>query len=79
VTTGTGTAPYTYWFNGGAFTATNILTSNGNGSDPIHTAVRDARGCTIGGGGTLVRLNPPTDLTHLGSHITCAITSSRYN
>ncbi len=77
VTTGTGTAPYTYSFNGGAFTTNNVLTLNDNGADQPYTyTVRDARGCTISGSGTLERLNPPTDLTFVPSGpITCLVTA----
>ncbi|MDG2431867.1 T9SS type B sorting domain-containing protein [Flavobacterium sp.] len=72
-----GTAPYTYSLNGGAFTGSNVLTLNDNGSDQDYTyTVKDAKGCLISGLGKLLRLNPPTDLDFVPSGpITCSTTS----
>ncbi|RYF24918.1 MAG: hypothetical protein EOO42_04795 [Flavobacteriales bacterium] len=77
VTAGTGTAPYQYSFNGGGFSATNVLTLNDNGADQPYTyAVRDAKGCPVTGSGTLLRLNPPTDLTFASPAVTCNATTT---
>lgn len=68
-----GTSPYTYSFNGGAFTSNNVLTLNDNGSNQPYTyAVQDAKGCPISGGGTLFRLNPPVIGTITSTPIYCA-------
>ncbi|OXA94724.1 gliding motility-associated C-terminal domain-containing protein [Flavobacterium hercynium] len=77
VTAGTGTTPYTYSFNGGGFGASNVLTLNDNGADQPYTySVRDAQGCIISGSGTLLRLNPPTDLTFAANAVTCTATTT---
>ncbi|MDR7211318.1 T9SS type B sorting domain-containing protein [Flavobacterium piscis] len=76
-TTGTGTAPYQYSFNGGDFGNANTFTLNDNGADQNYTySVRDAQGCIISGSGTLFRLNPPTDLTFAANAITCTATTT---
>jgi gliding motility-associated-like protein len=67
-----GTAPYQYSFNGSAYTSTNVLTLNDNGSDQNYTySVRDAAGCIVSGSGTLERLNSPTDLSFANAAVTC--------
>lgn len=72
VTSGTGTAPYTYSFNGGAFTSNNVLTINNTTADAPYTyIVRDALGCTFNGGGTLLRLNNPVIGTITSTPILC--------
>ncbi|PWB28348.1 T9SS type B sorting domain-containing protein [Flavobacterium sp. HTF] len=77
VTAGTGTAPYQYSFNGSGFSANNVLTLNDNGADQPYTyAVRDAKGCPVTGSGTLLRLNPPTDLTFASPAVTCNATTT---
>ncbi|MBB1194593.1 hypothetical protein DNC80_13060, partial [Flavobacterium sp. SOK18b] len=73
VTAGTGTSPYTYSFNGGAFTSNNVLTLNDNGSNQPYTyAVQDAKGCPISGSGTLLPLNNPVIGTITSTPIYCA-------
>ena len=77
VTAGTGTAPYQYSFNGNGFSSNNVLTLNDNGADQPYTyAVRDAKGCPVTGSGTLLRLNPPTDLTFAAPAVTCTATTT---
>lgn len=72
VTSGTGTAPYTYSFNGGAFTSNNVLTINNTTADAPYTyEVRDALGCTVNGNGTLLRLNNPVIGTITSTRILC--------
>ena len=67
-----GTSPYTYSFNGGAFTSNNVLTLNDNGSNQPYTyAVQDAKGCPISGSGTLLRLNKPVIGTITSTRILC--------
>ncbi|WP_165688827.1 T9SS type B sorting domain-containing protein [Flavobacterium sp. A45] len=76
-TAGTGTSPYKYSFNGGAFGNNNLFTVNDNGSDQPYTySVQDANGCTISGLGTLFRLNPPTIATITNTPIYCAPVAS---
>jgi gliding motility-associated-like protein len=76
-TSGTGTAPYQYSFNGSAYSAVNTLTLNDNGLDQPYTySVRDAKGCIVSGGGTLLKLNPPTDLSFTAAPITCLATTT---
>ncbi|MFH7016147.1 T9SS type B sorting domain-containing protein [Flavobacterium sp. FlaQc-47] len=73
----TGTSPYEYSFNGGGFVTTNTFTLNDNGADQPYTySVKDAQGCTITGSGTLLRLNPPTDLTFAAAAVTCTATTT---
>ncbi|MBS7255246.1 T9SS type B sorting domain-containing protein [Flavobacterium branchiicola] len=56
----TGTAPYTYSFNGGSFTGVNTLPVTDNGADQIiKYAVMDANGCTASGQLTINKLDPP--------------------
>ena len=77
VTAGTGTLPYQYSFNGGGFGSNNVLTLNDNGADQPYTyTVKDAKGCTVSGSGTLLRLNPPTDLTFAAPNVTCLVTTT---
>ncbi|MEZ0130945.1 hypothetical protein AB9T88_14730, partial [Flavobacterium sp. LBUM151] len=77
VTAGTGTAPYQYSFNGGGFSSNNVLTLNDNGADQAYTySVRDAKGCPVTGSGTLLKLNPPTDLTFAAPAVTCTATTT---
>ncbi|URM37843.1 T9SS type B sorting domain-containing protein [Flavobacterium anhuiense] len=77
VTAGTGTAPYEYSFNGSGYSSNNVLTLNDNGADQPYTyAVRDAKGCPVTGSGTLLRLNPPTDLTFASPAVTCTATTT---
>ncbi|WP_163409403.1 beta strand repeat-containing protein [Flavobacterium ajazii] len=71
----TGTAPYTYSFEGGAFTGTRTFTVNDNGSDQtIDYIVKDNNGCTFTGSVTINRLNPPviSDITHTDIYCTPA-------
>ncbi|HEY5689647.1 MAG TPA: SprB repeat-containing protein, partial [Yeosuana sp.] len=70
----TGTAPYQYSFDGGAnFSSANTLTVNDNGSDQTFSyVVRDANGClTAAQNITLIKLDPPTDLTFASAAVTC--------
>ncbi|KRB54849.1 hypothetical protein ASD98_17590 [Flavobacterium sp. Root186] len=77
VTAGTGTAPYEYSFNGSGYSSNNVLTLNDNGANQAYTySVRDAKGCPVTGNGTLLRLNPPTDLTFASPAVTCTATST---
>ncbi|WP_165571352.1 T9SS type B sorting domain-containing protein [Flavobacterium reichenbachii] len=77
VTTGTGTLPYQYSFNGGGFGTANTFTLNDTGVDqPYNYAVKDGQGCTITGSGTLARLNPPKIATITASTVTCTATTS---
>ncbi|MFC0079238.1 hypothetical protein ACFFLS_19480, partial [Flavobacterium procerum] len=76
VTAGTGTGPYEYSFNGNGFGPGNVLTLNDNGANqPYSYTVRDAKGCTVTGNGTLLRLNPPTDLAFSAAAVTCTATT----
>ncbi|MBE8727599.1 T9SS type B sorting domain-containing protein [Flavobacterium hungaricum] len=77
VTAGTGTLPYQYRFNGQGFGSNNVLTLNDTGVDQPYTyEVRDAKGCIVSGSGTLLRLNPPTDLTFAAAAVTCTATTT---
>tara|TARA_R110002050_G_scaffold300619_1_gene470942 strand:+ start:15992 stop:32578 length:16587 start_codon:yes stop_codon:yes gene_type:complete len=72
----TGTAPYTYSFNGGAtFSSSNTLTVNDNGTDQTFSyVVRDANGCSTAPQNiTIVALDPPTDLAFSSAPITCTV------
>ncbi|MFV5690844.1 T9SS type B sorting domain-containing protein [Flavobacterium sp. LT1R49] len=72
-----GTAPYQYSFNGGGYTNTNTLTLNDNGSDQIISySVKDAKGCIYTNTVTLLKLNPPTDLSFTAAPITCSATTT---
>ena len=70
-----GTAPYTYSFNGGGFTATATYAVNDNGTSDqvIAYQVKDANGCiTVSQNITVKKLNPPTGITFSGlTPITC--------
>ncbi|TNJ46386.1 T9SS type B sorting domain-containing protein [Tamlana fucoidanivorans] len=73
----TGTAPYTYSFNGSGYSATNTLIVNDNGTDQtIDYAVQDANGCTDSGSLTISALNPPTDLDFSATVVTCDNTTA---
>ncbi|MFB9055577.1 T9SS type B sorting domain-containing protein [Mariniflexile ostreae] len=73
----TGTAPYTYSFNGSGYTATNTYSVNDNGSSQTITySVRDAHGCIAGDSVIIDPLNAPTDLDFTASTITCDATTS---
>ncbi|WMI64969.1 T9SS type B sorting domain-containing protein [Aestuariibaculum sp. YM273] len=73
----TGTAPYTYSFNGSGYSASNTLEVNDNGSDQTITySVQDANGCTADGSLTISALNPPTDLDFSATVVTCDNTTS---
>ncbi|MCI9847035.1 hypothetical protein FLV_19840, partial [Flavobacterium pectinovorum] len=63
----TGTAPYTYSFEGGAFTGIRTFTVSDNGTDQtIDYVVRDNNGCSFTDSVLINRLNPPviSDITH---------------
>ena len=69
----TGTSPYQYSFNGGAYSAVRTLTVNDNGLDQtIPYSVRDAQGCTTPGSITINRLNKPVIGTITNTPIYCA-------
>lgn len=74
----TGTAPYTYSFNGGSFAAANTMTIVDNGNNQTVTyAVKDANGCIMPTKSiTVNRLNPPTIASVVASPIYCAPASS---
>ncbi|GAA4299861.1 hypothetical protein GCM10023163_21620 [Aestuariibaculum suncheonense] len=73
----TGTAPYTYSFNGSGYSASNILEVNDNGLDQtIAYSVQDANGCTADGSLTISALNPPIDLDFNATVVTCDNTTS---
>ncbi|PAM92969.1 hypothetical protein B4N84_20445, partial [Flavobacterium sp. IR1] len=69
----TGTAPYQYSFDGGAFTPTRTLTVIDNGTDQtISYQVRDSKGCTTAAQSlTINKLDSPTDITLTYNAITC--------
>jgi|GEM_PF-567038 len=74
-----GTAPYTYSFKGGAFTATNTYIVNDNGTDQVIAyQVMDANGCTtVSQNITVKKLNPPTGITFsTPGTITCLSTTT---
>ena len=76
----TGTAPYTYSFNGGGYSASNTLSINDNGTDQLITySVRDANGCIYTNSVTVLGLNPPTDLNFTAAPITCTATTTTVN
>ncbi|MFB9110480.1 hypothetical protein ACFFVK_18005, partial [Flavobacterium gyeonganense] len=69
----TGTAPYTYSFEGGAFTGTRTFTVSDNGTDQtIHYIVKDNNGCTFSGSVVINRLNAPviSGITHTDIYCT---------
>lgn len=73
----TGTAPYSYSFNGSGYSASNSLTVNDNGTNQTITyTVQDAQGCSAGGSVVLLQLDPPTDLDFISTAITCLTTTS---
>jgi gliding motility-associated-like protein len=73
----TGTAPYQYSFIGSGFTNVNTLTLNDNGTDQIISySVKDAKGCTYNNSITLLKLNPPIDLSFTAAPITCTSTTT---
>ncbi|MEM0578834.1 hypothetical protein, partial [Flavobacterium polysaccharolyticum] len=61
----TGTSPYVYSFNGGAYSSVRTLTVNDNGTNQtINYSGRDGNGCITAGTAIILnRLNPPTDLS----------------
>ncbi|TAF67915.1 MAG: hypothetical protein EAZ58_09600, partial [Flavobacterium sp.] len=69
----TGTAPYLYSFNGGAYSSVRTLTVNDNGTDQtINYSVKDAKDCSTAGTAIILnRLNPPTDLAFANAAVTC--------
>ncbi|MGQ7945991.1 T9SS type B sorting domain-containing protein [Flavobacterium sp. WC2509] len=75
-----GTAPYTYSFNGGAFTstATYVVNDNGVSDQVIAYQVKDVNGCiTVSQNITVKKLNPPTGITFTGlTPITCNATTT---
>ncbi|WP_298535640.1 T9SS type B sorting domain-containing protein [uncultured Algibacter sp.] len=78
----TGTAPYTYSFDGGTnFSSSNTFTVNDDGSNQtISYAVKDVNGCeTLPQDITIDALNPPTDLDLVASTITCNNPTSTVN
>ncbi|WP_180903971.1 hypothetical protein, partial [Flavobacterium chungangense] len=71
----TGTAPYTYSFEGSAFTGTRTFTVSDNGTDQtIHYIVKDNNGCTFTGSVVINRLNAPviSGITHTDIYCTPA-------
>lgn len=73
----TGTAPYQYSFNGSGYTNINTLTLNDNGTDQIISySVKDAKGCIYTNTITVLKLNPPTDLSFSAPPITCTATTT---
>lgn len=73
----TGTAPYTYSFNGSAYSSSNVLTVNDTGSDQtINYSVRDSNGCTFPESVTLNKLNPPVAGSIGTTPITCNTSTS---
>ncbi|MFC5979809.1 hypothetical protein, partial [Flavobacterium salmonis] len=71
----TGTAPYTYSFEGSAFTGTRTFTVSDNGTDQtINYIVKDNNGCTFPGSVVINRLNPPviSGITHTDIYCTPA-------
>ncbi|MBW4358858.1 SprB repeat-containing protein, partial [Flavobacterium taihuense] len=72
-----GTGPFEYSFNGSGYGSINVLTLNDNGANQPYTySVRDSKLCTVSGSGTLLKLNPPTDLAFANAVITCTATST---
>lgn len=70
----TGTLPYQYSFNGSAaYTNVNTLTVNDTGvNQTITFSVKDANGCIYTNTITILKLNPPTDITFAQARpITC--------
>ncbi|WP_445737952.1 T9SS type B sorting domain-containing protein [Mariniflexile sp.] len=68
----TGSAPYTYSFNGAGYTSSRTLTVIDNGTiQTITYSVKDANGCTLGRTVDILPLNPPTDLDFSANPITC--------
>ncbi|WP_354680756.1 hypothetical protein, partial [Mariniflexile fucanivorans] len=71
VTPGTGTAPYTYSFDGGVnyTTSDNYFTYT---SETVSAFIKDAHGCFAGPIDiTVPALNPPTDLDFISPAVTC--------
>ncbi|MDR6845141.1 hypothetical protein J2W95_001840, partial [Flavobacterium granuli] len=70
----TGTSPYEYSFNGGAYDAARTLTVNDNGSNQtINYSVKDSKGCIKAGTAIIInKLNKPTDLTFANAVVTCS-------
>ncbi|MEM0578782.1 hypothetical protein WFZ86_19930, partial [Flavobacterium sp. N6] len=74
----TGTSPYVYSFNGGAYSSVRTLTVNDNGTNQtINYSVRDGNGCITAGTAIILnRLNPPTIATITNTPIYCVPVSS---
>ncbi|PXY38654.1 hypothetical protein DMB65_21855, partial [Flavobacterium cheongpyeongense] len=73
----TGTAPYTYSFQGGAFTGVRTFSVADNGTNQtINYVVKDSNGCTFPGSVVISRLNPPVISGITASPIYCIPASS---
>ncbi|MCL5128340.1 T9SS type B sorting domain-containing protein [Algibacter sp. L4_22] len=67
---GTGTAPYTYSFDGVNYTSTNNYFTYTSGT--VSAYIKDANGCVAGPIDVIVpALDPPTDLDFVASAVTC--------
>jgi gliding motility-associated-like protein len=72
----TGTAPYTYSFNGGSsFSSTNTFTTYTAGT--ISVMVKDSNGCTFSTTVAIPALDPPTDLDFSGTPVYCMPVASQ--
>ncbi|MES2813045.1 MAG: T9SS type B sorting domain-containing protein [Bacteroidota bacterium] len=68
----TGTAPYLYSFNGGAFTSNNVFTVFATtSSQTINFTVRDAKGCTISSSANVAAYTP-LSATATTAPVTCS-------
>ncbi len=76
-TAGTGTAPYTYSFDGGVnYSSTNTYSTYTSGT--VSAYIKDANGCTFGPIDVSVpALDPPTDLDFSSTAVTCSVTTSK--
>ncbi|WP_348825744.1 beta strand repeat-containing protein, partial [Flavobacterium aestuarii] len=74
----TGTAPYTYSFDGGGYSTTRTKTYNDNGSNQtVNYSVKDSKGCTQAGTAIILnRLNPPVIANISGTPIYCSPAAS---
>lgn len=77
-TVGTGTAPYTYNFDGSAnYYAINLLYVVDNGTiQTINYSVKDANGCIFNGSTTVNPYQKITDITIVGTAPTCPVPTS---
>ncbi|WP_133158869.1 T9SS type B sorting domain-containing protein [Flavobacterium alvei] len=77
-TVGTGTAPYTYNFDGSAnYYATNLLYVVDNGTiQTINYSAKDANGCIFNGSTTVNPYQKITDITIVGTAPTCPVPTS---